>query len=75
MAVDFTLQAIHDAEYEVLDAILARAEANEKTVTRVLDKYPAGANLSRCWRVCCAGVEYGDRDGEWLNRIAGGSRG
>lgn len=29
MAVDFALQAVEDAEYEVLDAILARAEANE----------------------------------------------
>jgi hypothetical protein len=29
MAVDFTLQAVEEAEYEVLDAILARAEANE----------------------------------------------
>ena len=29
MAVDFALQAVEDAEYEVLNAILARAEANE----------------------------------------------
>lgn len=28
-AVDFALQAVEEAEYEVLDAILARAEANE----------------------------------------------
>jgi 2-keto-4-pentenoate hydratase/2-oxohepta-3-ene-1,7-dioic acid hydratase in catechol pathway len=29
MAVDFALQAVEEAEYEVLDAILARTEANE----------------------------------------------
>lgn len=29
MAVDFALQAVQEAEYEVLDAILARTEANE----------------------------------------------
>ena len=29
MAVDFALQAVEEAEYEALDAILARAEANQ----------------------------------------------
>jgi vacuolar-type H+-ATPase subunit I/STV1 len=28
MAVDFAMQAVEEAEYEVLDAILARSEAN-----------------------------------------------
>jgi hypothetical protein len=32
-AVNFALQAVEEAEYEVLDAILARAEANEMAAT------------------------------------------
>lgn len=34
MAVDFALQAVEDAEYEVLDAILARTEADELAAAR-----------------------------------------